>query len=124
MCEKLLSVIIPAYNTKDDIEECLNSIISQTYTNIEIIIVDDGSTDGTTEICQKYQALDSRIIFYRQENAGVLSARMKGIEISKGEYVTFVDADDYMELNYIETLYDTLSKKNVIIVLPPERSVK
>jgi len=97
MTEKLLSVIIPAYNLEDYIEECMISICNQTYKNLEIIIVDDGSTDETLDICYKIAARDKRIVVLTQANVGVTTARKNGLSIAKGEYVAFVDGDDWIE---------------------------
>lgn len=93
----LLSVIIPVYNLENYIEECVNSVRNQTYKNLEIIIVDDGSKDKTFDICYRLAKEDKRIILVTQENAGVTMARNKGLSLANGEYVTFVDGDDYLE---------------------------
>ncbi len=97
MQEKLLSVIIPAYNLEKYIEECVNSVRNQTYENLQIIIVDDGSVDGTFDICNRIAEEDERVIVVSQENAGVTMARRKGLSLAQGEHVTFVDGDDYIE---------------------------
>ena len=98
-----MSVIIPVYNGETYIQRCIESLLRQTYTNIEIIIVDDGSKDTTADICRKLAARDGKIIFSRQENKGVSAARNKGLELAKGEYVCFVDADDYVDPSFIES---------------------
>lgn len=91
---ELLSVIVPVYNTKAYLDECFDSLLSQNYSNIEIIVVDDGSTDGSAEMCDEYANRDSRIRVYHQPNSGVSTARNLGIEKSRGTYVSFMDSDD------------------------------
>lgn len=102
--EKLVSIIIPAYNVESYIEECIKSLINQTYQNIEVIIIDDGSTDKTLNIIKKYKDLDSRIVYLVQENSGMSKARNKGIEYSNGEYISFIDSDDIVCSNFISLL--------------------
>lgn len=99
----LVSVIIPVYNGESYIQKCIESLLKQTYVNIEIIIIDDGSKDATANICQKLAAQDSRIIFLVQKNKGVSAARNKGLEVAKGEYVCFVDSDDYVDTSFVES---------------------
>lgn len=109
---ELISVILPIYNVSAYLEKCLDSIIGQTYKNIEIILVDDGSTDQSPEICAAYAQRDERITVLRKKNGGLSDARNAGIEIAKGEYLTFVDSDDYVELDYVEFLYSLVKKYN------------
>ena len=90
----LISVIIPVYNAEQYLEECLESVLEQTYTNLEIILINDGSTDDSGEICRQYRERDDRIVLIEQENAGVSVARNRGISLASGEYLMFVDADD------------------------------
>ena len=104
MQEELLSVIVPVYNVEAYIEECIKSIQTQTYQNIEIVIVNDGSTDKTGAVCEKLALEDSRIKYVCQKNAGVTLARIKGLEIACGEYVVFVDGDDYIDERMLEQL--------------------
>ena len=92
-----ISVIIPVYNVDEFLSECLESVINQTYNNIEIILIDDGSTDESGKICDKYGAKDKRIKVIHQENMGVSSTRNRGIDLSSGEYLTFVDSDDILD---------------------------
>lgn len=106
MTNKLVSVVVPVYNVKDYLRCCLNSIIQQTYSNIELILVDDGSTDGSEMICDEYSKLDSRIKCIHQENQGLSAARNIGIENAEGEYIAFVDSDDYISPLYVETLLE------------------
>lgn len=111
-----VSIIVPVYNAEKYLVKCLDSVINQKLKNIEIIIVDDGSTDGSSEICLEYAAKDSRIIYYRKENEGLAAARQDGIERATGEYVGFVDSDDWLELNMYEKMYTEAIKENADIV--------
>ena len=101
---KKFSIIIPVYNTEKYIDECLTSLLNQTYSNFEIIIVDDGSNDSSYSICKKYQRKDNRIKLYKQKNSGVSSARNLGITKCNGEYILFVDSDDYLSYNALENI--------------------
>lgn len=103
---QLLSVIIPVYNTEQYLEKCLQSVANQTYRNLEIILVDDGSTDSSGSICDEYARKDSRVRVIHKENAGVVSARNCGIEAACGERIAFVDSDDWIELNMYEELLE------------------
>ena len=98
----LVSVIVPAYNVEKYIEKCISSIQEQTYQNIEIIVVDDGATDGTGALVEKMAKLDSRIRVIHQTNAGVSAARNHGMDAAQGEYIVFVDGDDYLAPDYVE----------------------
>lgn len=109
---ELISVIVPIYNVEDKINRCINSLIKQTYTNIEIILIDDGSTDNSSKICDSYKNKDSRVMVIHKENQGVSSARNDGIKISRGKFITFVDSDDYVEDNFIEVMYNNIKKYN------------
>lgn len=102
MNNELVSIIIPVYNAEKTIEKCLDSIINQTYKNIEIIMVNDGSGDNSEKVIESYKDNDSRIKYCYQENQGVSAARNLGISIARGEYVIFADADDYFEFNLVE----------------------
>lgn len=110
----LVSVIVPVYNVVFYIKECIESIQTQTYPNIEIIIVDDGSTDGSGEICGELAERDSRIRLIHQENAGVVSARGRGVEASEGKYLSFVDGDDWVEPNMIEGMVRDIGEADLI----------
>lgn len=92
-----LSIVVPVYNTKQYLNDCLQSIVRQTYTNIEILIVDDGSTDGSDEVCKMFAGRDDRILYIRQENKGLIGARRTGVEHASGEFLMFVDSDDWIE---------------------------
>lgn len=106
----LVSIIVPVYQVKEYISECVESLLAQTYTNLEILLVDDGSTDGSGEICDEYAAKNSRVRVVHQGNQGLSAARNTGIEIAKGEYLAFVDSDDVVMPAFIETLYELLGK--------------
>lgn len=101
----LISVIIPVYNVSQYLEKCLHSVCRQTYTNLEIIVVDDGSTDNSGEICDKFAVKDSRIKVIHQANNGQSCARNEGLAIARGEYIGFVDSDDWIEPDMYEFLY-------------------
>lgn len=111
-----VSIIVPVYNAEKYLIKCLDSIINQTLNNIEIIIIDDGSTDGSSEICKEYAAKDSRIVYYRKENEGLAAARQDGIDRSSGEFIGFVDSDDWLELNMYERMYSEAIRENADIV--------
>lgn len=100
----MISVIVPVYNVKDYLDQCIQSIVSQTYSQFECILVDDGSNDGSGEICDSWQQKDSRIIVVHQENQGVSAARNKGLQNAKGDYVTFIDSDDWVDADYLQSL--------------------
>ena len=95
----LLSIIIPVYNVKPYLDRCVQSVLAQSYSNMELILIDDGSTDGSSLLCDKWAAKDSRIIVIHKENGGVSSARNAGLEMYKGEYLTFIDPDDFLSAN-------------------------
>jgi glycosyltransferase involved in cell wall biosynthesis len=102
----LVSIIIPVYNAEKYLVRCLESVTKQTYSNIEVILIDDGSTDESAHICDRFVCNDKRFIVIRKENAGPSKAREDGIKLSKGKYIAFVDADDYVEDNMIERLLE------------------
>ena len=110
-----VSIVVAAYNVEKYLKRCLNSLINQTLEDIEIICINDGSSDRTLEILNDYANNDSRITVLSQENAKQGTARNKGIEIAKGEFITYVDADDWIELNYCELLYNAAQKYGVNI---------
>lgn len=100
----LISVIVPVYNVEKYLPQCINSILNQTITNLEIILVDDGSLDNSGKICDEFAKKDNRIIVIHKENNGLSSARNAGLEIAKGNYIGFVDSDDWLDENMYETL--------------------
>lgn len=114
--EPLLSVIVPIYNTEDYLERCLNSIINQSYKNLEIILVNDGSTDGSKFLCDDFKKKDSRIKVIHKENGGQSSARNLGLEQVTGEFVTFVDSDDWIDTTIYEKCLEVLKKENCDVV--------
>lgn len=115
--KKAISVIIPVYNTEKYLDKCLSSIINQTFKDIEIFIVDDGSIDNSHEICRKYANIDNRIVLIRQSNQGQGFARNKALLKSNGEYIFFLDSDDYLELDAFELLYNEAINKNSDLVM-------
>ena len=112
-----ISVIVPVYNVDRYLEICIDSLINQTYDNLEIILINDGSTDDSKLICEKYLKLDKRIKLINQKNKGVSSARNNGIRNSSGEYIVFVDSDDWVDLDYFERLYNAAKKYDSDIAL-------
>ncbi|MBD1378857.1 glycosyltransferase family 2 protein [Metabacillus arenae] len=111
-----VSVIVPAYNCENYISSCLESIINQTYSKIEIIIINDGSIDKSEQIIEEYKKKDNRIIYLHQENSGPSEARNKGILTSKGEYLVFIDSDDTVDKRYIELLFKKIISSNADLV--------
>jgi glycosyltransferase involved in cell wall biosynthesis len=111
----LISIIVPVYNTEKYLKACLESILHQSYENLEIIIVDDGSTDGSRDIIRKYQSLNHRIFYLYQNNQGLASARNTGLKHCHGNYITFIDSDDIVSNNLIKTLYKELKDNNAEI---------
>lgn len=113
----LFSIIIPVYNVEKYVQTCIDSVISQTYSNLEIIMVDDGSTDTSGQLCDKAAMLDPRIKVIHQKNAGLSAARNAGIDKATGDYLYFVDSDDYIDKNLVETVLNAYSKYDVDIVI-------
>lgn len=111
----LISVIVPVYNVESYLEQCIDSILAQTYKNLEIILVDDGSTDRSGEICDRYAEQDSRIRVVHQANGGVSSARNSGLQICRGNYLGFVDSDDYIDRDMYRILLDNLLREDADI---------
>lgn len=110
--KKLISIIVPIYNSEAYLKKCIDSLINQTYENIEIILVDDQSPDSCGVICDEYSEKDNRIKVIHQKNAGVGKARENGMKIAKGEYITFVDSDDWIDPEFCEMLLEALLKNN------------
>lgn len=108
--DSLISIIVPVYNVEKYLERCINSIINQTYKNLDIILVNDGSTDNSGKICDEFNFKDNRIQVIHKTNGGLSDARNAGLEIAKGEYIGFVDSDDYIALDMFETLYNLTQK--------------
>ena len=111
-----ISIIVPIYNSERYLDKCLSSIIGQTYKNLEIICVDDGSTDNSLAICNKYRLIDDRVIVIHKNNGGVTSARKAGLKIASGEWVGFVDSDDWIEPYMYEELLEKMLFYNVWMV--------
>lgn len=109
---KLISVIVPIYKVEKYLEQCIDSILKQTYKNLEIILVDDGSPDNCGKICDNYAEKDNRIKVIHKKNGGLSSARNAGLDIATGEYISFIDSDDYVAENFIETLYKLCIENN------------
>lgn len=105
---ELISVIVPVYKVERYIDECIESIRNQTYGDLEIILIDDGSPDSCPSICDNYARNDDRIKVIHKKNGGLSSARNVGIKVSSGQYITFVDSDDVLDFSMIETLYHFL----------------
>lgn len=113
----LISIIIPVYNVEKYLRDALDSVVNQTYTNLEIIIVNDGSTDNSLDICNEYAKNDRRIIVISIQNSGAAVARNRGLDCATGEFIVFVDSDDYCPLNSIESLYDSYKNEQVDLVI-------
>ncbi|WP_178666773.1 glycosyltransferase [uncultured Eubacterium sp.] len=111
----LISVIVPIYNVEKYLDKCISSIVEQTYNNLEIILVDDGSNDACSKICDEWQGNDERIVVIHKENGGLSDARNAGMDVMTGKYVSFVDGDDYIDERYIEVLYNNLIRYNADI---------
>ena len=112
----LISIIVPVYNMEKYLERCINSILEQTYGNIELILVDDGSVDSSFAVCEKYQIRDKRVIAIHKENGGQGSARNVGLDIAKGDYIGFVDSDDWIDNDMYSNLLAAIQKNNADIV--------
>lgn len=117
----LITIVIPVYNVENYLHKCVNSVINQTYTNLEIILVDDGSPDNCGKICDEYEKMDSRIKVIHKSNGGLSDARNAGIDIANGKYISFIDSDDYVDLDYIEFLYNQIFKYNTSIAICSHR---
>ena len=109
---EVVSIIIPIYNVEAYLRQCLETVIHQTYPHLEIILVNDGSPDQSEEICKEFFRKDARIRYVRQENGGLSAARNTGIELATGDYITFIDPDDWVTEDYVEVLYRQLQKYN------------
>lgn len=112
-----ISIIVPVYNVENYLSKCLDSLINQTFQDIEIICINDGSTDNSLNILQEYASKDKRIKVFNQENSGVAKTRNKGLEVANGEYIGFCDSDDWAELDFYEKLYNTATKHQADIAV-------
>lgn len=117
--EPLISVIVPIYKVEDYLDKCVNSIINQTYQNLEIILVDDGSPDNCPKMCDEYAKQDNRIKVIHKKNGGLSDARNAGVKMATGSYITFVDSDDYISEDFIEYLFELSYKNNTLISVAP-----
>ncbi|MYY64573.1 glycosyltransferase family 2 protein [Lactobacillus salivarius] len=119
-----VSVIIPVYNVRKYLRRCIESVLEQNFDDYEIILVDDGSTDGSEEICNLYKNKHDRVRVYHKENGGLSDARNYGIDKSKGKYLAFIDSDDYIAYDYLSTLYTMIVKNQVKISCVSSHKVK
>ena len=113
----LVSVIIPVYNVEKYLHRCLNSVKNQSFKNLDVILIDDGSTDKSGEICENYCKEDFRFRVIHQKNRGQATARNLALDMAKGDYICFVDSDDYIEKTMIETLYNSITNNNADIAV-------
>lgn len=113
----VISIIIPIYNTQKYLSRCIGSVLEQTYQDFELILVDDGSTDNSLELCRKWSKIDQRIVLISQENGGVSKARNAGLDVAKGKYITFIDSDDWVSSNYLAVLLETMEKNDAQLVV-------
>ena len=111
-----VSIVVPIYNAEKDLKKCLDSVVNQTLKEIEIILIDDGSIDSSADICKKYMT-DNRVSYYYKENEGLAAARQDGIERAHGEFIGFVDSDDWLELNMYERMYQVAKQENADVVM-------
>ena len=111
-----ISVIVPVYNCEKYLEQCINSILQQSYKDFELILLNDGSSDSSLEICRKYSDLDNRIVLINQENIGVSNTRKKGITLARGNYICFIDSDDYIDKEYLNVLFQNINEQSIDIV--------
>jgi len=117
MSNLLVSIIIPIYNSEAFLDKCIQSAINQTYKNIEVILVDDGSTDSSGKVCDEYAATDNRIKVIHKKNGGLVSSRKAGLELSTGDYALYIDGDDWIELDIIENYIDQVLKFNADVIV-------
>lgn len=123
MEESLISVVVPIYKVEKYLVKCIDSIIEQSYRNIELILVDDGSPDSCPQICEEYRKKDSRIKVIHKQNGGLSDARNAGMEIATGEWITFIDSDDYVGINFLKELYSSAINTKADISICDYKSV-
>ena len=111
----MISIIVPVYNTEKYLDRCIQSILSQTYTDFELLLINDGSTDSSGAICDKYAEQDSRVRVFHKENGGVSSARNVGLDNAKGEWVTFCDSDDWVENCWLDTFVENSENTDLVV---------
>ena len=112
----LVSVILPVYNVEEYLCKCVDSVLAQTYRNLEVILVDDGSMDNSSKLCEEYAKKDNRIKVIHQKNGGLSAARNTGIKIAKGKYIAFLDADDELRNDFLQKMFDAIVKKDADVV--------
>lgn len=119
MCENTcdISIIVPIFNVEAWLSRCLNSIYQQTYRNFEVLLIDDGSTDNSSGICINFLKKDSRFKYFRKKNGGLSDARNYGLDRAKGKYIIFIDSDDYIEPEYVKTLYSNIQNTNADVAI-------
>lgn len=122
--EEKISVVVPIYKVEPYLDRCVNSIVKQTYTNLEIILVNDGSPDNCPKMCDEWEKKDNRIRVIHKENGGLSDARNAGLDKASGDYVLFVDSDDYIELNACERLYGTIKIADSDFVVGASKNIK
>ena len=111
----MISLVVPIYNVEKFLGQCIESIINQTYNDIEIILVDDGSTDNSGKICDEYKSIDNRIRVIHKVNGGLSSARNAGMRIAQGEYICFIDSDDYIDSQMLEIMKKQIKNADIVI---------
>ena len=119
MDQPLVSIILPVYNAQNHLARCIGSILNQTYKNIELIILNDGSKDHSLPVCEEFRAKDSRIVLVDKENSGVSDTRNLGLKLAGGKYVQFVDSDDYIAPDYTARLVEAAEKTGADLVISP-----
>ena len=113
MNHPLVSVIVPVYRVENYLRTCIDSILAQTYSDLEVILVDDGSPDGCPAICDEYAKQDARVRVIHQKNAGLSAARNAGLDLCQGEYITFIDSDDFVHPRFVELLLKCLPEREL-----------
>lgn len=119
-----VSIIIPVYNAEKYISRCIESVLEQSYKNIEIILVNDGSKDNSLNILKKFDSISEKIVVIDKKNSGVSETRNKGIETASGDFILFLDADDYLDKNYVENLLKTIKKNNADLIITGFKEIK
>lgn len=123
MVKPCISVIVPVYNVKSLLPRCIDSLLDQTYVDFELLLIDDGSTDGSGDVCDEYKKEDHRIKVFHKQNEGVSKARNKGLDEATGKWITFVDSDDYVTSSYLSDLY-ACAQPEVDLVVHYSRHIK
>ena len=123
MDQPLVSIILPVYNAQNHLARCIGSILDQTYKNIELIILNDGSKDHSLPVCEEFRAKDSRIVLVDKENSGVSDTRNLGLKLAGGEYVQFVDSDDYIDPGFTQHLVEAAETHHADLVIAPYKMV-